>query len=84
LLRRTGPEEAEEQQEGAKERRSGFGFCGGHGISSIRAKRVRGAQPRPAAQGNTLLPHEVQGIFSPVDKNRTAPLLDGPAAGGKI
>jgi hypothetical protein len=26
LLRRTGPEEAEEQQEGAKERRSGFGF----------------------------------------------------------
>jgi hypothetical protein len=38
----------------------------------------------PAAQGNTLLPHEVQGIFSPSDKNRAAPLLDGAAGGGKI
>jgi hypothetical protein len=36
---------------------------------------------RLAEQGNTLLRQEVQGIFSPSDKNRPASLLDVPAGG---
>jgi hypothetical protein len=42
------------------------------------------AEQRPAEQGNTPLRPEVQGVFSPFDKNRTAPLLDDASSGDTI